>query len=261
MISLEAMSVLCQGEEKRFFLNNEFSLYNLYGHAPAQEPLPRGSWNLQFWYNLPWSSLLNTSLSLCGPCTRVKKTFLKNYIKITTPKEGRGSWNLQFLVSLPWRSSLDWSSSSGEDVKARRTTDDGRLTTTPTHSNRSLDWLRWPSKDIFKKISSHKYLLHRFTFFMIDQRETRGRERETRERETKSLKFVLYTASFRTFMQFSKHFRVTPWPHLFETFSGSAPVQFSLLFCKLILLWTDLILLKYSEALYKRWRFCGEEYK
>ena len=23
-----------------------FSIYDLYGHAPAQEPLPRGSWNL-----------------------------------------------------------------------------------------------------------------------------------------------------------------------------------------------------------------------
>ena len=31
-----------------FFRNDAFSPYDLYGHAPAQEPLPRGSWNLQF---------------------------------------------------------------------------------------------------------------------------------------------------------------------------------------------------------------------
>ena len=40
--------------EEDFKINNAFSLNNLqrlfdlYGHAPAQEPLPRGSWNLQF---------------------------------------------------------------------------------------------------------------------------------------------------------------------------------------------------------------------
>ena len=33
---------------------------DLYGHALAQEPLPRGSWNLQFWWTFPWSSLLYT---------------------------------------------------------------------------------------------------------------------------------------------------------------------------------------------------------
>ena len=28
---------------------NSFSLYDLYSHSLAQEPLPRGSWNLQFY--------------------------------------------------------------------------------------------------------------------------------------------------------------------------------------------------------------------
>ena len=33
--------------EEDFKGNNAFSRYNLYGHAPAQEILARGSWNLQ----------------------------------------------------------------------------------------------------------------------------------------------------------------------------------------------------------------------
>ena len=33
---------LCLGVEKTFFLNDAFLIYDLYGHAPAQEPLPLG---------------------------------------------------------------------------------------------------------------------------------------------------------------------------------------------------------------------------
>ena len=35
-------------------LNNVFLLYDLYGRALVQKPLPDGSWNLQFGYILPW---------------------------------------------------------------------------------------------------------------------------------------------------------------------------------------------------------------
>ena len=41
---------LCLGEEKKIAKEtNSVSLYDLYDHALAQEPLPQGSWNLQFW--------------------------------------------------------------------------------------------------------------------------------------------------------------------------------------------------------------------
>ena len=35
-------------KEEDFYRNNAFSLYDLNGHALAQEPLPLGSSNLQF---------------------------------------------------------------------------------------------------------------------------------------------------------------------------------------------------------------------
>ena len=38
------LSVLCMGEEEKIFKKNyAISLYDLYGHAPAKGPLPRGS--------------------------------------------------------------------------------------------------------------------------------------------------------------------------------------------------------------------------
>ena len=36
-------------KEEDFLRNNAFSPNDLYGHVLAQEPLPQGSWNLQFW--------------------------------------------------------------------------------------------------------------------------------------------------------------------------------------------------------------------
>ena len=36
--------------EDGFYRTNEFLLYDLYGQALAQEPLPLGSRKLQFWY-------------------------------------------------------------------------------------------------------------------------------------------------------------------------------------------------------------------
>ena len=35
------------GSREDFKRNNAFSLYDLYGHALAQEPLPKELWNLQ----------------------------------------------------------------------------------------------------------------------------------------------------------------------------------------------------------------------
>ena len=41
--------------EVDFSRNNALTLYDLYGHAPAQEPIPWGSWNLT---RGPWAKLL-----------------------------------------------------------------------------------------------------------------------------------------------------------------------------------------------------------
>ena len=50
---------LCLGVKKIFkeIMHNAFSLYmyDLYGHALAQEPLHQGSLKLQFWQTLSWS--------------------------------------------------------------------------------------------------------------------------------------------------------------------------------------------------------------
>ena len=51
------------------------------------------------------------------------------------------------LMMLHTKFGKDWPSSFwGEDVNARRKTDDAQRRT-PTHSNRSPEWLRWPKKD------------------------------------------------------------------------------------------------------------------
>ena len=64
---------------------------------------------------------------------------------------GVGSWNLQFLVSLPYRCYIPNLVKIGSVVLEKKMlTDNGRRTThdtrrrTPTHSNRSPEWLRWP---------------------------------------------------------------------------------------------------------------------
>ena len=46
--------------------------YITYGHALGQEPLPWGSSNLQFWWTLPWSSLLYLQCS----CNNVALPYL-----------------------------------------------------------------------------------------------------------------------------------------------------------------------------------------
>ena len=55
------------------------------------------------------------------------------------------------LMMLHTKFCNDWPSSFwGEDVNARPTTDDARRRT-PTHSNRSPEWLRWPKNQLYKK--------------------------------------------------------------------------------------------------------------
>ena len=56
-------------------------LYNSYDHVLAQEPLPRGSWNLQFWWTFPWSSLLYIRLSIL--CSGIERRFFNKYINFT----------------------------------------------------------------------------------------------------------------------------------------------------------------------------------
>ena len=75
---LVCLMELCLEVEKKIFKrNNAVSLYNLYGHAPAYEPLFQGSWNFQFMWTLHWSSLLCTSE--CELCLGVQKMiFFKN---------------------------------------------------------------------------------------------------------------------------------------------------------------------------------------
>ena len=59
---------------------------------------------------------------------------------------GWGSWNLQFLVSLPYRCYIPNLVRIGPVVSEEKMlTHDGRRQT-PTHSNRSPEWLRWPNK-------------------------------------------------------------------------------------------------------------------
>ena len=61
--------------EEDFERNNAFPLHNLEGHAPAQEPLPR----ILKIYNFgrPFLGHHYFTLSLYGPCTRVKKKIFK----------------------------------------------------------------------------------------------------------------------------------------------------------------------------------------
>ena len=54
-------SVLFSAVEKKIFIEIMHFHYMTYGHALAQEPLPKGSWNLQFWLII----LIPSSLLLC----------------------------------------------------------------------------------------------------------------------------------------------------------------------------------------------------
>ena len=48
------LSDICLGVEKKIAKNNNaFSLFDIYDHTLAQEPLSQGSWNLQFLVDPP----------------------------------------------------------------------------------------------------------------------------------------------------------------------------------------------------------------
>ena len=66
--------------EEDFERKNAFLRYDLYGHDPAQEHLPQGSWNLQFYLTLPWSSL--PILCLSDLCLGVEKKIFKEIMQI-----------------------------------------------------------------------------------------------------------------------------------------------------------------------------------
>ena len=62
-------------EKKILKKNNAFSLYDLYGHALAQEPLPRGHEIYNF--GRPFLCHYNYILSLSDLCLGVEKKILK----------------------------------------------------------------------------------------------------------------------------------------------------------------------------------------
>ena len=91
-----------------FCRNKTFSLYDLYGHVPAQETLPRGSHEI---YNIgrPFLGHHNCILSLSGQCLGVEKKILKDIIHfhymtygytLTQETMARGLRNLQFWYNL-----------------------------------------------------------------------------------------------------------------------------------------------------------------
>ena len=86
------------GSREDFKRNNAFSLYDLYDHALTQEPLPHGSWNLQFCrpflgHHFVWSM----------PGSREDLLRNTSILHLNYLLYGWGSWNSQCLVSLPYR--------------------------------------------------------------------------------------------------------------------------------------------------------------
>ena len=67
-------------KEEDFKRNNACSLYELYNHAQAQEPLPLGSCNLHF--GRPFLGHHFYQLSLFDLCMGIEKIF-KKYINFT----------------------------------------------------------------------------------------------------------------------------------------------------------------------------------
>ena len=59
-----------------FYRNNAFSLFDLYGHAPAQEALPPGCHEI-YEFGKPVLNLYNFMLSLSDLLQRVEKTIFK----------------------------------------------------------------------------------------------------------------------------------------------------------------------------------------
>ena len=75
-----SLSDLCLGIEKTIF--NAFSLYDLYGLAPAPESLPW--WSLIYNFGNPFLGHHYYTLSFTEPCPEIeKKIFFKKYINFT----------------------------------------------------------------------------------------------------------------------------------------------------------------------------------
>ena len=122
--------------------------------TPLQRhPCPRG--HEIYYFGRPFPGHHFYILSLSQPCPCVEKIYQEKHIyrfTFFTPNltrlgigKGGGSWNLQFLVSLPYRCYIPNLVKIGSVVLEKKLTDDARRQT-PTHSNRSPEWLRWPKK-------------------------------------------------------------------------------------------------------------------
>ena len=88
---------------------------------------------------LRWNWPLSGALCFTNRHTSILNFLLKNYLPF-----GRGSWNLQFLVSFPYRCYMyitNLVKIGSVFLEKNMWTDDARLWT-PTHSNRSPEWLR-----------------------------------------------------------------------------------------------------------------------
>ena len=136
--------------EEDIWRNYAFSLYDLYDHALAQEPLPRGHEIYNF--GKPFFGHHYYILGLSDLCLGVEKKIFKEiqqfytfYPQITSPL-GEGSWNLQFLVSLPYRCYTPNLVKIGPVVLEKKMLTHDKRRRTPTHSSRSHEWLRWPKK-------------------------------------------------------------------------------------------------------------------
>ena len=147
-----SLSEICQGVEKKIF-KDLMHFHNMTKVA---------TWNLHFWYRLPCSSFLYIQFVWNMPRRR-EEDFSKtaSILQFFTPKlrplRVGGSWHLQLLVSFPYRCHTPNLVKIGPVVSEEEMlTADGQRKThikqqwTLTHSNRSLDSLRWPK--IFFKI-------------------------------------------------------------------------------------------------------------
>ena len=111
----------------------------------------------------------------------IRDRFYTFYPQITSPLDG-GSLNWQFLVSLPTDATYQiWLWLDFVVLEKKMLTDARRRT--PTHSNWSPEWLRWPKKNIEKKNQHWRIqrgLLGSHTFFECNVSKLhRNGERQT----------------------------------------------------------------------------------
>ena len=117
--------------------------------------------------NRPFHGHNFLALSLSKPCPKEEKKifseihqFYTFYPKITSPWGG-ASWNLQFLVPSPYIPNLVKIGPGVLEKRMLTETFDARRRT-PTHSNSSFEWLRWPKKPQWSfEIISGLVLLYR----------------------------------------------------------------------------------------------------